>query len=121
MAKKSSKSTTPAVASQPVAPVVASPAPAPAPKPEAPTAVYAVATPEWTAPRGFAQALFAELLKGPGTIAEVADRMLKSGEFQRTAPQAAAKRALKPTSYLCRTWAAAGVLTTGAAKLTQAA
>jgi hypothetical protein len=61
---------------------------------------------------GFETVLLTELAKGPGTTAELVDRMLASGEFHRVAPAAASKRPFKPTNFLLRQWTTEGMVTT---------
>ena len=55
--------------------------------------------------RGFETVLNDELVKnGGGTVEEITQRLLDSGEYQRVAPAAAANRATKPVAFLLRQW-----------------
>lgn len=61
--------------------------------------------------RGFETVLMAEIKEnGGGTVENITERLLASGEYQRVAPAAAAARPTKPVAFLLRRWVEAKLL-----------
>lgn len=69
----------------------------------------------FTPRRGFETVLYRALELGPRTVEEAVAALLASGDYARVAPEAAAKRPMKPAKFLVKTWHAAGVLKATAA------
>jgi hypothetical protein len=74
--------------------------------------VFTLTGVEFKVGKGFATELHATLKAlGSATAKQAADAMLASGAYQRVAPQAAAKRPVKPCETLFKQWLAQGVVT----------
>jgi hypothetical protein len=71
-----------------------------------------IATPEDLEKRpvrkGFETVLITELANGAGTVQQLTDRLLASGEYARVAPKAAELRPTKPVQFLLTRWAGSG-------------